>query len=266
MDRHLTDDELVLHYYGEMSDAVEARTLVHLDACDTCREDLARLQRALAVVDAIEPPQVRAGVESRVWARLEPALFRLKPEATGPALFRLKPEATGVAFASTSGVASAFRRKTAPWTAPLAWSAAAAAVVLAAFIAGRISAPLPAAVNGPSVSAAPVADRVFTVDLSDHLGRAELALTEFLAQTDGAAPPPTTEDLIAANRLYRNTAMALGNDNVANVLDELERALIEISAAPEAPEADREAVREWIDSRDLLFKVRVMREAQGAVL
>jgi hypothetical protein len=69
------------------------------------------------------------------------------------------------------------------------------------------------------------------------------------------------EDLVAANRLYRRTAVIAGDQGVADVLDELERVLIEIAGtSPEASTDDLDVMRRRIDTRGLLFKVRVMRE------
>lgn len=237
MNRHLTDDELALHYYGEMSGDAEARASAHLDGCDGCRAALTRLQQVLALVDAGAPPTADAGFERRIWQQIEPVVRKTSPP----------------------------RRLS--WISPplmtLAWSAAAAMVVVAAFVAGRAStSTVPATVA--TVTPAPATDRVLVLDLGDHLDRAELALVDFLMRNERSAVAGT-EDLIAANRLYRGTAMAIGDENVVNVLDELERALIEIAAVPaSADEGDREAVRQWIDSRDLLFKVRLIREGLEA--
>jgi hypothetical protein len=105
---------------------------------------------------------------------------------------------------------------------------------------------------------------VLLVDLGDHLDRTEAALVEFVAGTDGrdvAHGRARVEDLVAANRLYRRTADVAGDQAVADVLDELERVLIEIAgSAPEASTDDLDAMRRRIDTRGLLFKVRVMRE------
>jgi hypothetical protein len=115
-----------------------------------------------------------------------------------------------------------------------------------------------------SAAADPVGDRVLLVDLSDHLDRTETALVEFVSGTDGrdlASGRARVEDLVAANRLYRRTAAVAGDQGVADVLDELERVLIEIAgAAPEASTDDLDVMRRRIDTRGLLFKVRVMRE------
>ncbi|MGH9349268.1 MAG: hypothetical protein ACRD26_18590, partial [Vicinamibacterales bacterium] len=122
----------------------------------------------------------------------------------------------------------------------------------------------PPASAPPAAVRAPVRERVLIVDLGDHLDRSELALVEFVSGTDGehmAASRARVEELVAANRLYRRTAATSGDAAVADVLDELERVLIEIAgAAPTASAGDLDAVRQRIDTRGLLFKVRVMRD------
>jgi hypothetical protein len=234
MSMHLTDDELVLHYYGEMSDAAEAKACAHLDGCDACRDNLARLQRVMTAIDATPMPEPDAWFEQRAWARLEPAL-------TAP---------------------ERHRRWQLPWRA-ISWGAAAALVVIAAFIAGqftsRPAAPIQTA-SAPQV----MPERMLIVDLGDHLDRSELALVEFVSGTDGkdmATSRERAEELVAANRLYRRTASTSGDPAVADVLDELERVLIEIAGtASTASTNDLDIVRQRIDTRGLLFKVRVMRE------
>ena len=121
MERHLRSDELVLHYYGEMSDTDETRTLSHLDACSSCRGELDRLQRILALVDAETLPQADGGLEARVWQRLAPEVRAIA--------------APGLAVGE-QGAWARFRS----WPQP-AWGAAAAVLILAAFVAGRISTP-----------------------------------------------------------------------------------------------------------------------------
>jgi hypothetical protein len=238
---HLTDDELVLHYYGEMSDAAEARACEHLEQCAGCRDNLARLQRVLAAVDEAPVPEPDAWFENRAWARLEPELTRPAPSVWWRSSWRL------------------------PWRA-IAWGAGAALVVIAAFVAGRIGSP-PSPAPAPAQLAStqdPLRERVLLVDLGDHLDRSELALVEFVSggnDRQAAGGRLRVEELVAANRLYRRTAEATGDAGVADVLDELERVLIEIAGAqPGAPANDLEAMRQRIDTRGLLFKVRVMRE------
>jgi hypothetical protein len=145
----------------------------------------------------------------------------------------------------------------------MAWGAAAALIVIAAFVAGQFSSAPPGAVR-TAASEDPVRERLLLVDLGDHLDRTENALVEFVTGTDGrdvAVSRARVEDLVAANRLYRRTAIVAGDQGVADVLDELERVLIEIAGtAPEASTDDLDVMRRRIDTRGLLFKVRVMRD------
>jgi hypothetical protein len=67
------------------------------------------------------------------------------------------------------------------------------------------------------------------------------------------------EQLVSANRLYRQTAAATGNAALADVLDQLEQVLVDVAASPdELSAADLDLVRQRIENRSLLFKVRVM--------
>lgn len=234
-DRHLTDDELVLHYYGEMSESAETRACAHLEACSVCRDSLTKLQRVMAAIDVAPMPEPDAWFERRTWARLEPAL----DSAKRPSSWHL------------------------PWRA-IAWGAAAALVVIAAFVAGQFTSTPQVPPQQAAVPQEPLRDRVLIVDLGDHLDRSELALVEFVTGTDGralAASRERVQELVAANRLYRRTAATSGDAGVADVLDELERVLIEIAGtAPTASTNDLDVVRQRIDTRGLLFKVRVMRK------
>jgi anti-sigma factor RsiW len=73
---HLSDDDLVLHYYGEMTAADETRTGAHLAGCADCQANYTRLQRVMAFVDSAPAVEPGPGFERIVWARLEPALPR----------------------------------------------------------------------------------------------------------------------------------------------------------------------------------------------
>jgi hypothetical protein len=64
-------------------------------------------------------------------------------------------------------------------------------------------------------------------------------------------------ELLQASRLYRQTAYEVGEVATADVLEELERILLDMSQGPESLEA-REGLRSRIEERDLLFKLRVL--------
>ena len=239
--QHLTDDDLVLHYYGEMSPAEDSAAAAHLAHCTACRGELAKLQRVLGAVDgaafAVDPPE---GFERTVWARLEPNLRR--DDRRRYSWLVLTP-------------------------APLALAAAVLVLVGASFLAGRMFS-TPSTVGGGDapvpVSAERVRERILLVDLGDHLDRSQMVLVELVsADTDGAldisAERARAEQLVADNRIYRQTAAQSGERAVSDLLDELERVLVDVAASPEQlTSAQLDEVRRRIESRGLLFKVRVV--------
>jgi hypothetical protein len=67
------------------------------------------------------------------------------------------------------------------------------------------------------------------------------------------------QELLSANRLYRQTAAQAGDANVAGVLDQLERVLVEIAHRPsKLSKAEVENLRRQIESQGLVFKMRVV--------
>lgn len=246
MHTHLTEDDLVLHYYGEMDAAAEARTAAHLSDCAPCQSSYTRLQRVLAAVEAAPAPELPEGFERTVWARLEPGLTARRPGWLSWLLH------------SPGG---------------LAWAAAIVVLVTGAFFAGRWQRASDAPA-GSAASAAQVRERILLIDLGEHLDRSQMVLVELVSaegdgQVDISGERARAEDLLAANRLYRQTALESGDKAVAQFLDELERVLVDVAASPEnVTAADLENVQHRIEARSLLFKVRVIssevRERQKA--
>ncbi len=244
---HLNEDDLVLHYYGDMDASQEARAAAHLADCAACRVSYATLQRVLAAVDAAVVPEPREGFERTVWARLQPDLAPLTPRRLG--WLAWAPMRAG-------------------------WAAAVALLVVGAFFAGRAwrheAAPTPA------TASVPVRERVLLADLGEHLDRSQAMLVELVsAGGDGAVDISSerarAEQLVESNRLYRQAAEANGDRTLAALLDELERVLVDVAASPaELSAADMADVRQRIDNAGLLFKVRVIssevRERQKRVL
>ena len=67
------------------------------------------------------------------------------------------------------------------------------------------------------------------------------------------------DELVSANRLYRQTAVRSGEDSLVAVLEELERVLVEVAAGPDAlAPQDVAELQRRIEARGLLFKVRVV--------
>jgi hypothetical protein len=113
-------------------------------------------------------------------------------------------------------------------------------------------------------------EKVLLLAVGEHLGRSEMMLTE-LSNTEAkkgaaqlidiSAEQKRAEDLLSENRLYRQTALEQGDGRIANVLDELERVLLDVAHSPgEVTGAQLEAIRERIDDGGILFKVRVVGE------
>jgi hypothetical protein len=141
-----------------------------------------------------------------------------------------------------------------------------AALVLAAFLAGRLShrgeKPVATASNQ---NAQQVRERILLVAVGDHLERSQMVLAELSnapdqkGKLDISDERQMAEELLDDNRLYRQTARNTGDTAVANVLDDLERVLIEIAHSPSEISGDQLAeLRQQIENRGLLFQVRVL--------
>jgi hypothetical protein len=237
---HLSEETLILQYYGEAEDtrAVEA----HLASCASCREEFDRLRHVLGLVDVEDVPEPGPGFERDVWARLVPQLETRKASW----LSWLVP--AGPKWAYAGGVA---------------------ALLLVAFMAGRFSNPAVPSAPGSTATATPAAagdfsQRILVVAVVDHLDRSQMMLVELLNADPGATLDLGSEqtrarELVAENRLYRVSAAQAGDEAMGSVLDELERVLLEIANTPrDASAGDLEALRQRIDARGLLFKVRVV--------
>jgi len=139
-------------------------------------------------------------------------------------------------------------------------------LVATSFFAGRFSmAPAPSPTVAPSRAVVNTADpqfarRVLLLSVADHLERSDRVLTDIMnaPAADLSMEQQWADDLIAANRLYRQDALDANEASVANVLDELERALLDVVHRPADAPADLDQIRRRIDSAALLFKVRVL--------
>jgi hypothetical protein len=145
-----------------------------------------------------------------------------------------------------------FRRRLRPFLAL-------AATIVLAFLLGRLTS-TPRVVERPG----PVRERVLLVAVGDHLERSRLVLVE-LTHAEGGADVSIAlgreraRDLVADNRLYRQTAEHNGQLGVASVLDELERVLLELANSPDT--ITREHLAQLVDrveARGILFKVTVL--------
>jgi hypothetical protein len=225
---HLTEEQLIWHYYGEENSAdVE----LHLALCRQCSSDFQALKSTMASIDTFAAPPPAAGYEERLWR----ALVRRDASLTSRPAW--------------------WRRLFSPWR--LAWVGGLAALVLAAFLAGRISGPAP---NSLDLAIAPdvVRERLLVTALSEHFEQSERLLLEIDNQVL-KNERQTAENLLAANRLYRQTAAMEGKSSLAATLEDLERVLLDVARSPDelGPDQLRE-LQARVDDQGLLFKVQVL--------
>jgi hypothetical protein len=247
MTTHLTDDELILHYYGETDGVDTARIESHLAACAECQHANERLRQVMIMVDSAAPVEAPAGLERTAWARLEPALDRGWLRSFADSVTELVRRSSGRegGWALAGGVA---------------------ALVLTAFVAGRYSGGVPARVTPTpaAVADASLPERVLRAEVGDHLDRTQMMLVELVnadsGQTDVfAGEQARAANLVAANRLIRQSVTQSGDAAVADMLEDLERLLLEIANAPaNASSNDLSDLQSRITTEDLLFRVRVM--------
>lgn len=224
--KHVSEERLLLARY----DGDRAATK-HLAGCLSCRRRMAELERLLSAVEDVPVPEAGESYGREVWGKIEDRL----PERPEPS-WRLSIAAPRLAFAG-----------------------ALAAVALAAFLAGRLW-------RGPREAPTPPArERILRAAVGDHLDRSQAVLLEILhSPISGESADPErgrarVEELLAANRLYRLSAASSGERGVSDVLEDLERVLLEIAHAP-APglpdEVQSSARRAEVE--EVLFKIRVL--------
>jgi len=203
-----------------------------LQACEVCRAGLESVARVLHAMDGIEAPERSEAYGSRVWNRVAAQLE--------------KPRARWITL----------------WLEPrrLVAAAAMAALLIAAFLAGRVSQRRHqmAGLSGP------VRERIMLVAVGEHLEQSQMILIELMnsdskGTVDISEEQLRAQDLISENRLYRQAALRTGDKSVSNVLDELERVLLDVAHSPSKLNSEEfQQIRERIAADGILFKIRVV--------
>jgi hypothetical protein len=248
---HLTEEQLILHYYGEDfgepagietahvgSLAIEQ----HLDDCTECRSMYTSLQRVLNIVDSMPVPERPADYGAQVWQRISDRL-----PARRRSLLSFLP---------------------APWRLATV-GAAMAGLLVTAFVAGRFSNPS-RPVNRPETVAKGArtddqgSERVLRAAVGDYLERSQMVLVELVnadpkRKMDITDEKERADDLVTETRLYRQTATRTGDTRIAALLDELERVLVDIRNSPsEVTPQELDGFRKRLEADGILFKIRVL--------
>jgi hypothetical protein len=230
---HVSEDDLVLlHYREDAGRDAEA----HVASCQACAARLRALAETLSLATAPDVPERGDDYGAAVWARLQPQLGLPERAAESP---KVVP----------------FRRRL--WPQVAAFTALAAALVFAFLLGRRFPAE-------PQPLAAEVRERVLLVAVGEHLERSQMVLVELANAPAGevlnfGAQRAVADELVSSGRLYREAAVRTGDPALAAVLEELERVLVEVAAGPDALQpADLVKLQQRIESRGLLFKVRVV--------
>jgi hypothetical protein len=232
--KHLNEAELIEHYYGESANMAACEQ--HLKSCPACAKSYAELERDLRAMKSPAPPARGEDYGEAVWQSIRTSLPVYEKPKRSWGLRQL-------------------------WQ-PLGWAAACAVLVAVAFYAGRQwqrkQTPAVAVAADPHAR-----QRVVIVVLGDHLDRSERLLVELNhAGSDAAAMPLQSEarELLATNRLVRQSAMEAGDVGVESSLDRLERLLVELANEPDGlSEADVNRLRQEMNTDGLLFDIRVLR-------
>jgi hypothetical protein len=245
MMKHLSEEQLIAYQDGETSGREEFSA--HIAACAECHARLEQLTEMLAAFEALPVPEPGEDYGRRVWQQIAPRLAE-KRGHWWQALLTPQRLISGALIAT---------------------------LLLVAFLAGRVSKRVTPVDGGVTTTAttstadaARVRERVLMLAVGEHLGRSEMVLMDIanaepggagLKQVNFSSQRRRAEDLLDENRLYRQTALQEGDTGIANVLDELERVLLDVAHSPQTvTPAQIKSIRQRIDDDGLLFKVRVL--------
>jgi hypothetical protein len=229
---HLTDEQLVEHYFAEGANRDVAET--HLRICSRCKQAFEEISNTLAV-RAPEPPAREPGYGKRLWHSIETPL-RPYPATKRPYF---------------------------SWPR-LALAGACMLALAAAFFAGSL---WRASRNHGSEAANPAQakQRVVLFVLDDHLDRSERMLVELshAGGEDGDSGDllqAEAKQLLSDNRLERQALSGGSDPMMAAALDHLERVLLELANSPDKlTSADIERIEREMNTDSLLFQIRVLR-------
>jgi hypothetical protein len=233
---HVTDEELLLDYYDESSADDRAKRRAHLETCAACRTLDREMRAVLAMVDAAPSIDAPPGFGREMWARIEPQIS-----------------------ARASRQTSWFGMKR------LALAGGLAAIVVASFTLGRVWDHAPQHQQEPlaSIDVSALSERMLRTEVEDHFERSQRVLVDLVNADDSTSGSFNNDrdraaDLVAAGRLYRRSADAIGDIEMRNLLEDVERVLVDVANGPaDGSSKDLTGVRTRISEQDLVPRLRL---------
>jgi len=229
---HLTEEQLIEYYYGESPQS--ARIDHHLRECIACSEAYAAVRGDLAAFEPITVPARGALYGEQVWQSIR----NLVP------VYERKQQGLRHRFNNSKSLGFA-----------TAW----VALIAVAIFAGRQWENHRGQLQVQTAATRPP---TMLAVLGDHLGRSERLLVALKHDSGDSTAPVKAEaqNLLADNRLYRESATNSGNPAFAAALEQLERVLVEIANEPDDASPARLAeLQKELNTDGLLFEVRVLR-------
>ena len=252
--RHITDEELLLDYYNESEPADRTSRAAHLASCETCRALDREMRAVLAMVATSPSIEAPPGFGREMWARVEPHL-------SARANVR---RSMWSAFATAPARLAPVRH----W----ALAGGMAMLLVVSFTLGRVWERGPKREEVPqraglAIATAPntdsVTERLLRAEMEDHLERSQRVLVDLANTDDGgdvalASDRTRAADLVAAGRLYRRAADRVGDVEMRDLLEDVERVLVDVAnGSPDRSSKELKDVRTRIGEQDLLFRLRV---------
>lgn len=234
--KHLTEEELIEHYYGEST--AKSGVAHHLELCGECAKSYETLRKDLEGIELSPVPQRGPEFGDQVWEKIRHSLPAYQqPQTLWSRIWNWKY----VGYALTCAV-----------------------LLITAFLGGRY---WERHQTGPRVAEnSPTGkQRVVLLVLGDHLDRSERLLVELNhANTDDPTltKPIQSEarKLLTDNRLYLQSSDISTDPLLSGPLDQLERVLIEVANDPNGlSHQDIARLQKEMNTKGLLFEIRVLK-------
>ncbi|MEM9302570.1 MAG: hypothetical protein AAGE01_10690 [Pseudomonadota bacterium] len=195
----ITDDDLVLLYYGEHDDAALAQQVARDPELSRRFEALCR---DLSQLDELTVPDPGPDLGARMWQRMVPEL----------------------AGGETTPARESWLQRLLRPRFSLAGLAMLVLVASMSFLAGRQAEP----------SLGLDAQRLLEARISEHLVETEILLTHVAnGGSTGARESELAADLLLSNRIYRRAAATSGQGAIADLLNAVERPLLQLANDPD---------------------------------